>query len=176
MPRLAKVALLLAVMLALSVGAPAQTPTPNPEMQKWEPLIGKWVGQEEQRTKPDDPWEKLSSEWEVRWMPGKFFVETPGRMKWPDGREISWAQIHGYDASRKTHFTTYFNSRGVCGTVTALWTGMTSKMEGVDVAADGTKTTFRCTWVFSSRSMEATCEQLTDGKWWVARKVKSTKQ
>lgn len=55
MPRLAKVALLLVVMLALRVAPLAQTPTPNPEIQKWEPLIGRWVGQEEHRTKPDGP-------------------------------------------------------------------------------------------------------------------------
>ena len=178
MPRLAKVALLLVVMLALSVAALAQTATPNPEMQKWEPLIGRWVGQEEQRAKPDGPWEKLSSEWEIRWMPGKFFVETPGKMKWPDGRENSWTEVFGYDASRKTHFTSYFTNRGVVGTVTVLWTGTTQKWEGVEVAADGTKTSFRCTWLYSSdyRSVEGTCEQLADGTWWVLRKVKSTKQ
>lgn len=178
MPRPSKVAMLLVVMLALSVGALAQTPAPNPEMQRWEPLIGKWVGQEEQRTKPDGPWEKVSSEWEIRWMTGRFFVETPGKMRWPDGREFSWAQIHGYDASRKTHFTTYYSNGGVVGTSTALWTGTTVKMEGVDLAADGTKTSLRCTWVHANdyRSVEATCEQLTDGRWWVFRKVKSTKQ
>jgi hypothetical protein len=175
MPRLSKVALLLVVMLALSVGALAETPTPNPEMQKWEPLIGKWVGEEEQRTKPDGPWEKVSSEWEIRWMTGKFFVETFGRMRWLDGRDNSWIEVFGYDASRKMHFTTYFTNRGVVGTMTVLWTGTRRSGRASKWRRTARRRSFRCTWVYSSdhRSVEGTCEPLTDGKWWVLRKVKA---
>lgn len=173
-----KVVLLSLVMLALSAAALAQTAAPNPELKKWEPVVGRWVNQEELRAKPDGPWEKVSSEWEIRWMPGGFFLDTPGRMTWANGKTVSWIEVVGYDPVRKSVFDSWFSSAGNLGTMTWEWVGTTLKAQGTDVEPSGAQLTVRCSWVHSAdyRSVEGTCEQLTDGSWWVNRRVKGTKQ
>jgi hypothetical protein len=173
-----RLVLLLSAFLVLSAAVSAQTVTPNPELKKWEPVIGKWVNQEELRTKPDGPWEKVSSEWEIRRMPGGFFLDTPGRMTWANGKTVSWIEVVGYDAVKKSVFDAWFTSAGNIGTATWEWVGTTLRAQGTEVEPNGGQLTVRCSWLHSPdyRSVEGTCEQLSDGKWWVNRKVKGTRQ
>ena len=166
------------VTVAGSVGALGQPVSPTPQMTQLGQLVGKWVYQEEFRAKPDAGWEKGSSQWENRWLGEGVFLETPGSMTFPGGRRVSVAQVYGYDPARKVHFTSYFVSDGTLGTGTWDWTGAAATEEDTEVAPNGTKTTLRCTSTLSpdSRSMEGSCERSTDGKWWVFRRFKGTKQ
>jgi len=173
-----RVAALSVIAVTVSVCTLAQPVTPTPQMKPWDRLVGKWVNQEELRLKPDGPWQKASSYWEIRWLNGGFFLETPGGMTMPDGQRLSWVQVYGYDPARKVQFTSYYQNNGVLGTGTWEWSGTTTKEDGVEVAPDGAKNTYRCVFVMSAdyRTSEGTCEWFTNGNWWVFRKVKGTKQ
>ena len=81
MKRISAVAAVLALAcLFHPASAFAEGLGPAPEVTKWKPLVGHWVNEEEQRNSEGDPWMKVSSEWEIRFAPGDFFVETPGKM------------------------------------------------------------------------------------------------
>jgi hypothetical protein len=171
-------AVILAVILGLSGVAFAQATGPTEQVKQWNFLIGKWINQEEQRESPVEPWQSVSSQWDIRWLPGGFYVESPGKMVFPDGREDSWYQIWGFDPADKTHFNMWFNNVGGIGKQTFKWSGTTLEVEGTDTSADGTKSTIRCTWKHLNdySASDGQCERLTDGKWWVYRKVKGSKQ
>ena len=66
----------MSVILGLSGVAFAQSAGPTEQVKQWNAVIGKWVNQEEQRDGPEEPWQKVASEWEIQWLPGGFFVET----------------------------------------------------------------------------------------------------
>jgi hypothetical protein len=171
-------AVILAVILGSSGLALAQATGPTEEVKRWKPLIGKWVNQEEQRDGPEDPWQKVPSEWEIRWVPGSFFIETPGKMVFADREEGAWQQIWGYDPEKKQHFGTWFNEAGGIGKHTFKWTGTTLEVEGIDFSFDGTEAKTRCTYEYSSNytAQNGKCEHLTDGQWWVFRKITGSKQ
>ena len=171
-------AVILSVILGLSGVAFAQATGPTEQVKQWQPLIGKWVNQEEQRDGPEEPWQKVASEWEIRWVPGGFFIETPGTMAFADGEEAAWQQIWGYDPAEKTHFAISFGRLGDVGKDTFKWTGTTLEVEGTDISFDGTQSQTRCTYEHLNNytAMDGKCERLTDGKWWVYRKIKAAKQ
>jgi hypothetical protein len=171
-------AVILAVILGLSGVAFAQAAGPTEQVKQWQPLIGKWVNQEEQRDGPEDPWQKVASEWEIRWVPGGFFIETPGKMVFADGEEAAWQSVWGYDPAQKTHFNIGFNNVGSVGKHTFKWSGTTLQVEGTEVSFDGTESKIRCTYehLDNYTAMNGRCEQFTDGKWWLDRKIKAAKQ
>ena len=171
-------AVILSVILGSSGVSFAQAAVPTEQVKQWNALIGKWVNQEEQRDGPEEAWQKVSSEWEIRWVPGGFFVETPGKMVFADGEEGAWQQVWGFDPAQKTHFSMWFNNSGGIGKQTFKWTGTTLEVEGTEISVDGTQTGMRCTYEHSNNytAMDAKCERFTDGKWWVSRKVKGAKQ
>jgi hypothetical protein len=156
--------------------ASAEDVAPPPEITKWKPLVGHWVNEEEQRNSEDEPWVKASSEWDIRFAPGGFFVETPGKMTLPDG-EVSWIQVWGYDPSKKAAFSHWHGSTGAQGHSTYQWHGRNVKLEGTDVMPDGSHLKIRCNWTNAEdyTSSELVFEQFTSGKWWVFRKAKATK-
>ena len=177
MKRISAVAAALALAcLVHPVSAFAEDVGPAPEVTKWKPLVGHWVNEEEQRGSEDEPWVKASSEWDIRFAPGGFFVETPGKVTLPDG-EVSFIQVWGYDPSKKVAFTRWFGSTGGQGYQTFRWNGRSMKAEGTNVLADGSQLKVRCTWTHTEDydSSEGICERLTDGKWWAFRKVKGKK-
>jgi hypothetical protein len=171
-------AVILAVILASSGAAFAQAAGPMEQVKQWNAVIGKWVNQEEWRNGPDEPWEKVSSEWDTQWIAGGFFVESPGKRVFANGQEDRWEQIWGFDPAQKTHFSMWFNNAGGMGRWTYQWTGTTLEFVGTDVSSDGTESRTRCTWEHTDNytKADARCERLTDGKWWVYQKVRGAKQ
>jgi hypothetical protein len=174
--KLAVAALVLALLLPFT--ASAQDVEPVQDMKLWEPLVGYWINQEQQRESPHEPWQQVASEWEIRIMPGGFFVETPGEMRFPDGRTLRWVQVYGYDPSTQTTFYLWADTEGSHGRGTFEWTETEWHSEGYAVLADGTKTQERCTYDNDDNPdhSEGLCETLTDGNWWVSRKIKGAKK
>jgi hypothetical protein len=174
MPRLSKVALLLVVMLAVSVGALAQTPAPNPEMKDFQLGVGKWLYQGERRTSPEGPWDKESMPYESRALGGFFFE---GHFAFVGG--ASGTEVFGFDPKDRTRLYIGFSDRGTLTRGTWEWSGdRTLMFGGTETSPDGREGQWRCTWKVAAdgRSADITCEVLTDGKWWLARKAKGTKQ
>lgn len=163
--------LLSSVTLALAAIASGQTVTPIPEMKNFVPVTGKWVYQEEVRSKPDGPWDKVSWTYEARWVgsvwEGRGYGQYPG------------IEFFGYDPSQKSRFYVGFSEKGELGRGTWEWIAeRTLRLEATAVAGDGRQTPWRCIWEggADSASAQMTCEQLADGKWWVFRQSKGTKQ
>jgi hypothetical protein len=142
-----------------------------------ERLIGKWVGQEEIRQSPDSEWEKGTSEWEVRWMPGGFVAESSGSMRVGE-LEASWIQVWGYHPGLDTVVSWYSDSQGALGAVTSSgWDGRVFSTNWSDHAPGGEVIVGRCTWDHAAdfNSAVGSCEQFTNGKWWTYRNVKGKK-
>ena len=170
-------AALISAIFLVSAAALVQAEGVSPHIRNFERIIGHWVNEEELKESPDAPWQQVSSEWDWRLMPGGFFAESPGRIKFPDGDDISWIQVWGFDPVDQATFTHWFASNGAHGHGKFEWSGTTLDEEDRVILADGTELTERCVQIFSAdfSSMTMTCERLTDGKWWIARKVKGKK-
>jgi hypothetical protein len=168
---------LLCLALTFGGSALAQDVDPAQAIKNWEPLVGHWVNEEQQRETPDGSWQKAASEWDIKMMPGGFFVETPGKLRFADGGEVSWVQVWGYDPVNEEAFQHWFASDGVHGEGFFRFSGTTQNSGGSVTLADGSQQTIRCEWIYSSdyKSSEGSCERLTGGKWWTFRKVKGKK-
>jgi hypothetical protein len=172
---IAGAALISAVILVFTATL-VQAEGVSPHIKNWEQAIGHWVNEEELKESPDGPWQQVSSEWDWRLMPGGFFAESPGRIKFPDG-DISWIQVWGFDPVDQATFHHWFSSDGSHGTGTFEWSGTTLNENDRIILADGTELAERCAQKYSAdfSSMTMTCERLTDGEWWIVRKVKGKK-
>jgi hypothetical protein len=171
------VTVLLCLVLISGEAVFAQDAKPSQDVKNWGPLIGHWVNSEQLRATPDGTWEEVASEWEIKMMPGGFFVETPGKMRFADGREVSWVQIWGYDPVNGVAYQHFFNSTGAHGEGPYKIDGTTQKVGGKVTLPDGTVQTTRCRLEFAAdyKSSDGSCEQLTAGKWWTFRKIKGKK-
>ena len=165
------------LVLAFAGSILAQGVKPAQQVKNWEPLVGHWVNEEQQRETADGAWQTVSSEWTIRMMPGGFFVDTPGKMRFADGREVSWVQVWGYDPVNEVAYQHWFDSIGGHGEGPYEFSGRVQKVGGRVTLADSTVQTVRCEWKLAVdyKSSEGNCERLTDGKWWTFRKVKGKK-
>jgi hypothetical protein len=157
--------------------AVAQDVEPVPAVKNLERIVGHWVNEEQQRDSPDGSWQEVASEWTINFTPGGFFVETPGEMRFKDGRVDSWVQVWGHDPIEGSDFNMWFNSTGGRGEQEFTWDGSTLVVNGTTILADGTTFKIRCTWEHSSNftKSDGVCERLSDNAWWAFRKVKGTK-
>jgi hypothetical protein len=166
------------LVLASNFASFAQPAKPGPEQQKMHVWLGDWVWEAETRDSPTEAWYKGSWTGQVRLMPGGFFIEFrwKGTVK---GTEMTLVEIEGYDPVKKVNVTAFFNSDGTMGNVTsAIYKGSTEEVKYTSIDATGKRLEARCTWNFGadSMSLSGSCEQLTDGKWWLFRRViKATK-
>jgi hypothetical protein len=165
--------------LALVICSPAlaQNVKPSPELKKYEPIIGKWVYEDEQRESPSEPWSKAQMEQEVSWMPGGFFVQIDGKGT-AFGNEATWIEIVGFDPNAETFVSFFVTSAGDRGGVTSGgWSGSTFTCNWTTFQADGKSIIGRCTWKHPSdyTTVEGICDRFTDGEWWNFRKVKGKK-
>lgn len=144
------------------------------QIKKFEPVIGLWKNQEETRESPNGSWVKGSSEWELKWAVEGHCVQIDGI----GASGGSYMELFGYDPNLKTVIATGFGSEGgkwACSS--SGWDGKEYNLNVSSTAPDGSESIVRCTFVHSSdfKSFTGTCEQFTDGRWWVFRKVKGTK-
>lgn len=178
--RFLKHTFLTAALLVLFVSpvGQAQTAKPGPEHQKMHVWLGDWEWVEESRDSPTDSWQTATWVGQARLMDGGFFVEA----RWKgtvNGQEVTAVEIEGYDPIKKVNVRTFFESTGTMGTVTSVvYKGNTEEARYTAIDPGGKKIEVRCTWQFSEDSMSLTgsCDQLTDGEWWLFRRaVKATK-
>ena len=163
------------LFLACTGPTVAQEISLTPELKNWEPVLGKWKGEFEVRESPTGDWKKGSASVENR--SGGFFLENRGTGEL-GGQQHSWIEIIGYDPIQKSYVSSAFNSDGGRAGVTSMdWSGTTLRVNFTGVTAKREVEVGRVTWEYSSdfNSVTATTELFTDGKWWVAGKIKSTK-
>jgi hypothetical protein len=150
-----------------------ESPIPD-QIKKFEPIIGYWENQEEQRDSPTGSWVKSSSEWEVNMVLDGYCVQFENK----DSFWGSSVELAGYDPKLNAVVSYFFVTNGTKGSVISSgWEGTTNNVFWEYTLPDGTSRFGKCAWVYTSdfKSLTGTCEQFTDGKWWVMRKVKGTK-
>jgi hypothetical protein len=167
------------LVLALSFVQPAVGQQENAPQRfvNLDRLAGTWQGQEEVREGPDEEWEQGTSEWTVRWLPGKYLAETSGTLVIGD-REISWIQMWGFDPRIESMVSWYGNDRGAVGTVTSAgWDGTTFTVNFTESTPGGETVIGRGNWEHSPdfKSVRGTFERFSDGRWWTFRQVTGKK-
>ena len=99
------------VLVAISVVAQMPMPKPAPELSKLDYFAGNWISDVDLKPSPMGPGGKMSSEDQVHWMDGKFFLVLHSEFKGAmgDGSSLS---IMGYDPEHKVYTYTEYNSMG----------------------------------------------------------------
>jgi Protein of unknown function (DUF1579) len=126
MPRIhfALACVLLLTVAALSVPAQMPVPKPAPELGKLDYLAGNWTTDTDMKPGPMGPGGKVTSNDEVRWMEGKFFLVMHSKFtgSMGDGMELA---IFGYDPEHKVYTYNAYNSWGEAGRSTGTVDGDT---------------------------------------------------
>jgi hypothetical protein len=168
------------VVLALAFFQPVAGQQQDTAFQRFvymDRLVGIWHGREEVREGPDQEWEHGTSDWEVRWLPGKYLAETSGQLIIGD-RTISWTQLWGFDPRVESMVSWYGNDRGSVGTVTSAgWNGTTFTMNFTESTPSGETVIGRGTWEHSPdfKSVRGTFDRFSEGRWWTFRQVTAEK-
>ena len=151
-----------------------EAPIPD-QIKKFEPIIGLWKNQEETRDSPASSWVKGSSDWELKWAVKGHCVQIDGKTS-PGG---SYIELLGYDPHSNTIIASGFYSDGGSSYFSSAgWDGKICNFNVSATSPDGAiRNIYKCAFVYTSdfKSFIGTCEQFTDGKWWVFRKVKGIK-
>ena len=114
----------LMILVAVSVSAQTPMPTPAPELSKLDYLAGDWITDGNMKPGPMGPGGKFTSNDQVHWMEGKFFLVMHGKFKGAFGDGTSIA-IFGYDPEHKVYTYNDYNSMGQAGRSTGTVDGAT---------------------------------------------------
>jgi hypothetical protein len=156
-------------VLVFSVAAQAQVAgQPGPEHKKLEVWAGTWTLEGEGRDSPSGPTYKFDWTMQGNWLPGGFFLEIRGSIKYANGEEDRWLEVLGYDPVKKTHVGYVFGYSGDFETYAFTFKDGTlfEKGEG-----------WRHEWHFSLdwMSVSGKSEHETDGKWWTSFEAKGVR-
>jgi hypothetical protein len=103
----------LSLMILSAISAVAQMPIPKPapELSKLDYLAGNWISDGDIKPSPMGPGGKMSSDDQVHWMDGKFFLVMHSKFKGAMGDGMALA-IMGYDPEKKVYTYNEYNSMG----------------------------------------------------------------
>jgi hypothetical protein len=155
----------------------AQTTKPYPEMKKFEPLIGEWASEGEEKATPLGPAGKNSGRSRIQWMFDGFYVEWQYSYIMGGGQKIEGREIDCYDPISKTYPGRWFESDG-------SYTSGIYSFKGNVISFQGTVTTatrkyeLRQTYTFTSdfKGYALKGEISLDGKTWLVQyEAKGTK-
>jgi hypothetical protein len=100
--RLSVVIVFCMFLVAANAVAQMPTPTPPPELSKLAFLAGNWTTEGEMKPSSMGPGGKMSSDDEIHWMDGKFYLVMHSKFKGALGTGTSLA-VFGYDPERKAY-------------------------------------------------------------------------
>jgi hypothetical protein len=156
----------------------AQSPTagPPPELQKWDIWAGDWTLVGTAKDTATGLEYKLDWRFQGRWILGGHFVEIRGTWK-GNGTELILLEILSYDAARKLHAYSGFDSSGTTWVATAKFGNGTFVETETDTGPDGKIATLLNTWTVSPDGMSISGkeEREQDGVRWTAFTVKGTR-
>lgn len=172
----ATISIMLLMFLATSAQAQYSSPTPPPELKKWDVWIGDWALSGTAKDTPTG--HEYNVKWSLheRWILGGFFVQVDQTWK-GDGQVLHSLEILSYDPIKKIHTSSGFSSDGSTWTLTATFDGATVTEQSASNGPDGQATTCHTTWIFSSdrKSLSGTQECEQNGVRWTAIRVNGTK-
>ena len=161
------------IVLAFTSMATAQKIELTPQMKAWEPVLGKWSGNEESRNSPTGTWRKNSVEWEHRsegfCLINRFNIGV---------EENVHIEIIGYDPVKKCYVGTSFGGDGTWHSINSTgWNGTVHILNWTDTTVDRKVEIGRTTMEYSPdfKSVQGTVEVFTAGKWWSKLRIQGTK-
>jgi len=156
----------------------AQTPMvgPAPELQKWDIWVGDWTLTGTAKDTPTEPEYKADWRMQGRWILGGHFVEVHGTWK-GKGAESTSLEILSYDAVRRIHAFSGFETDGETWVATATFSPGICIETGTTTGPEGKIATWRNTWSVSPDGMSISGREDVeqDGVRWTAFTVKGTK-
>ena len=154
----------------------SSTPTPPPELKKWDVWIGDWKLSGTAKDTPTGPEYKVDWYLHEHWILNGFFVQVDQTWK-ANGHELHSMEILSYDPVKKIHTVSGFSGDGWTWSLTATFDKTTTAEQGVATGPDGAIVTSRIEWEFSSdgKALSGTQQSEQNGVRWTAFTVKGTK-
>ena len=154
----------------------SSTPTPPPELKKWDVWIGDWNLSGTAKDTPTGPEYKVNWHLHEHWILNGFFVQVDQTWK-GNGQELHSMEILSYDPVKKVHTVSGFSGDGWSWALTATFDKTTTTEEGVATGPDGAMVTSRIEWQFSSdgKVLSGTLQSEQNGVRWTAFTVNGTK-
>ena len=166
----------LAISAVISASGQSSTPSPPPELKKWDVWIGDWKLSGTAKNTPSEPEYKVDWYLHEHWILGGFFVQVD--QIWKHNRqELHAMEIISYDPVKKTHTLSGFSADGWTWSVTAMFDNRRTIEEGVATGPDGSTVTSRIEWEFSGdgKMLSGTQRSEQNGVRWTAFTVQGTK-
>ena len=154
----------------------SSSPTPPPELKKWDVWIGDWKLSGTAKDTPTGPEYKVTWYLHEHWILGGFFVQVDQTWK-ANAHELHSMEILSYDPVKKIHTVSGFSDDGWTWSLTATFDKTTTAEQGVTTGPDGAIVTSRIEWEFSSdgKALSGTHQSEQNGVRWTAFTVKGTK-
>jgi Protein of unknown function (DUF1579) len=167
--------LVLRLISTSSHGQPS-SPTPPPELKKWDVWIGDWKLSGTAKDTPTGPEYKVEWDLHEHRILGGFFVQVD-QIWQGNGQELHAMEILSYDPVKKVHTVSGFSGDGWTWSLTAIFDKAKTTEEGIATGPDGAIVTSRIDWVFSSdgKTLSGTQQSEQSGVRWTAFTVKGTK-
>lgn len=164
------------VVLAVSIWAQSQAPTPDLALNKFDFAVGHWTYEGEYKAGPLGPGYKVTGELTCKRILGGFFFQNQTTEKGPAG--VSHAiEIFGYDPMNKKYFSSEYHDGGTTMSGAYVFNGNTFTYTGKFVA-NGKPIMIKMTLTIAADFMVMTGkgEISTDGNTWVPwEEIKLTK-
>lgn len=162
--------------VSTSADGQASSPTPAPELKKWDAWIGDWKLSGTAKDTPTGPEYKVQWYLHEHWILGGFFLQVDQIWK-GNGQELQAMEIISYDPIKKTHAVAGFSGDGWTWALTATFNKTTTTEEGIARGPDGATVTSRTDWEFSSdgKVLSGTQQSEQNGIRWTAFTVKGTR-
>jgi len=164
-------------LLVLSIGvAHADKQIPDAIKAKMNGYVGVWEFSEEVLDTPDSEPVEVSGEWSARWI-FDHLIEWRATFISADST-VTTVEYEGYD-KQNNGYGYWFASSGYRGNYyDVVWDANTTSSQDKTFAPDGTVTRGRCNWAYNKdfTRVDYTCESLTNGVWWTARRGSAKKK
>jgi hypothetical protein len=175
---LCSIAIGMMVLTFVSTSAHGQSssPTPPPELKKWDVWIGDWKLSGMAKDTPTGPEYKVNWYLHEQWILGAFFVQIDQTWEAND-HKLHAMEILSYDPVKKIHTVSGFSSDGWTWAMTATFDKTKNTEERVATGPDGAIVKSRIDWEFSSdgKTLSGTQQSEQNGVRWTAFTVKGTK-
>ena len=170
------VSIILPGLVSTCVYGQSSSPTPPPELKKWDVWIGDWNLSGTAKDTPTGPEYKVNWHLHEHWILNGFFVQVDQTWK-GNGQELHSMEILSYDPVKKIHTVSGFSGDGWTWALTATFDKTTTTEEGVATGPDGAIVTSRIEWQFSSdgKTLSGTQQSEQNGVRWTAFTVNGTK-
>ena len=170
------VSIILPGLISTCAYGQSSSPTPPPELKKWDVWIGDWNLSGTAKDTPTGPEYKVNWHLHEHWILNGFFVQVDQTWK-GNGQELHSMEILSYDPVKKIHTVSGFSGDGWTWALTATFNKTTTTEEGVSTGPDGAIVTSRIDWQFSSdgKTLSGTQQSEQNGVRWTAFTANGTK-